>query len=175
MVKTFHKSISFDKFMKLWENVENSDGDAIFPNLPEKIRDKWKDELIIAFNMAKSRRTWGHMTLDEVASIARTFQIPPKTVGYSSRAYMKRYPDTYKKTGELYAEMSKQSPYQLMNFGTNNYGGLKITIPFKRRNITEHKGQYAYRWLEDYRSFLKGSFLHAWPKIFELVIDMIGK
>jgi len=163
--------------MELWDNVRNNKGDDIFPNLPEKIKEKWKDELMVSFNMAKTRRTWGIMTLDFVATLARNFQIPAKTEGYSSRAYMKKYPDTYKKTGELYGEMRKQLPYEHVNFGSNNYGGLKIIIPFKTKNLsgTSSGEQYIYRWLEEGRSFIKGSFLRAWPQIFELVVNMIGK
>jgi hypothetical protein len=166
--------------MELWDKVYNNKGDDIFPGLGDKLKEVWKWEITKAFNMAKTGRSWGMMAIEVLAELAKTFQEAPRVGGYRDRAYVRTYPDTYKKTGELYRKMKSDFPYWYKPFGNKNVARFRITVPFKsytseaikQAKITAgYKVQHVYRWLEVQRSFVKGAFLKAWPDIFNEIMN----
>jgi hypothetical protein len=185
-IRTIHKTISIDKFMDLWDKAYNNQGDDIFPGLGDKLKEKWKWEIIKAFNMAKTGRSWGPLAIEMLAELAKAFQEAPRVGGYRSRAYVRDYPDTYKKTGQLYRKMKSDLVYYYKPFGNKSFARFKIVIPFKsytsealkKTRETQaaegggsgFKPQHIYRYLEEQRSFVKGAFLKAWPDIFDEVI-----
>lgn len=179
--RTIRKTISIDKFMELWDKAYNGKGDEIFPDLGGKIQDLWKWEIMKAFNMAKTGRSWGPMAIEVLAELAKQFQEAPRIGGYRDRGYVRAYPDTYKKTGQLYKKMKSTFPYYYKPFGGKNVAKFRIVIPFKSYTseaIKKSKGiggssykiQHIYRYLEMQRSFVKGAFLKAWPDIFNEII-----
>ena len=174
--------------MELWDNVKHNNNDAVLPDLGVKIKELFKREVFEEFNRLKRQNTWGPMTILMVANLAKTFGVPAYTLPYASTYYMKKYPDTFKKTGELYRKMKSESQYQAQAFGGGDEAGLTISIPFKTENFPSGKRHwvhktsgltydtaYVYRWLEEKRSFTKGIFLKIWPKIFDLIRSEIGK
>ena len=174
--------------MELWENVKNLNNDAVLPALGEEIKKLWEYELMVEFNRLKRQRTWGPMTMHMIASLARDFSVMPYSKPYASRQYIKKYPETFKKSGELYRKMRSGSPYTPITFGGGERAGLSIQVPLKTENFPSGKQHwvhkvteesydtaFVYRWLEEKRSFLKGTFLKIWPKIFDKIRDGIGK
>jgi len=191
IIRTIHKTITADKFKDFWDVVHDGDGDTLFPQLGEKIKEKWKWEIIVAFNMAKTSGSWGTLAIETLAELAKAFQEAPRGVGYKSRRYVRDYPDTYKKTGQLYRKMHSDLVYYYKPFGGKDNARFKIVIPFKsytseslKKSRDERasegggssfKPQHIYRYLEEQRSFVKGSFLKAWPDIFNLIMDYFDK
>lgn len=188
IVRNYHKTISADKLMDLWDKAYNNQGDDIFPNLGEKLKELWKWEIITAFNMAKTGRSWGSLAIEVLGELAKRFQEAPRTSGYSSKAYVRDFPDTYKKTGQLYRKMRSDLVYYYKPFGSKNIARFKIVIPFKsytsealkkdkqiRGSHSSFKAQHIYRYLEEQRSFVKGAFLKAWPDIFDEIMKYFEK
>lgn len=188
IIRTIHKTISADKFMEFWDKVNNNQGDDIFPSLGDKLKEAWKWEIMKAFNMAKTGRSWGALAIEVLAELAKSFQEAPRTGGYSSKRYVRDFPDTYKKTGQLYKKMKSDLVYYYKPFGNKQTARFKIVIPFKsytsegikkaketRGEHSSFKIQHIYRYLEEQRSFVKGAFLKAWPDIFNVIMNYFEK
>ncbi len=172
MTKKSYKRISIDKFMKIWKLAQiGDDPRKILPNLTELIKEEWKSELILMFNEAKARMSYGPISDSELRRYAQLLTEPPKTEPYD-RSYRKRYPDTYKKTGELYRKMRGNEPYE--EIGKGRKLGLRIRIPLKTDGVPPASPN-TYRILEENRSYVKAAFLRAWPNIVEKIIEDIGK
>ena len=175
--------------MDLWDKAYNNKGDEIFPKLGDKLNELWKWEIIKAFNMAKTSRSWGMMAIEVLAELAKQFQEAPRVGGYRSRSYVRDYPDTYKKTGQLYRKMKSDLVYYYKPFGNKQVARFKIIIPFKSYTSealkkarieqtgsgSSFKPQHIYRYLEEQRSFVKGAFLKAWPDIFNEIMEYFEK
>lgn len=157
--------------MKLWQlAMRGGDPRKIVPNLPDIIKEEWKDELMIVFNMAKTRGSYGSIPDAMFKEFAKNLTQPTPDVGYANKSYVKKYPDTYKKTGELYSKMKSDSPYE--EIGKGRKIGLRIKIPLKTGDVPPAKAK-TYQYLEEKRSFVKAAFLRAWPKILERLIEEI--
>lgn len=158
--------------MKLWKLVnESEDPRNIVPGLAKAIKDEWKNELMLMFNELKSRMSYGPISDSELKRYAQLLAEPPRTEPYDS-SYRKRYPETYKKTGELYKKMRGNEPYE--EVGKGRKLGLKITIPLKTGGVPP-ASKDTYRILEGNRSYVKAAFLRAWPKIVDKIIEEIAK
>ena len=48
--------ISIDKFVELWNNIENKNWDSVAPKLIENIQETWQSELMTMFNELKSNK-----------------------------------------------------------------------------------------------------------------------
>lgn len=200
--------ISIDKFMELWNNVQNKDWDKVAPKLIENIQDTWQSELMTMFNELKTNMSYGSITKDDLVAFASSLQQPIKNTGYggtskramqASKLYVKKYPNIYVKSGELMGKMG--SPYTFRPRVKTNIRGVKVRIPMKtefevpserakvlvgtkrglkttglRRSIGGDiyniKDTYVY--LEERRSYLKSSFLRAWPKILKKLMESVG-
>lgn len=167
-----YKRINVDKFMKLWKMADiGGDPRKIIPNLPEVIKDMWKEELMLMFNESKKRMSYGPITDSDLRLYAKFLTEPPRTEGYHA-SYAKKYPDTYKKTGELYAKMKDDAPYE--EIGKGRKVGLRVKIPLKTGDVPPASPD-TYKFLEERRSYVRAAFLRAWPKIVEKILEEIGK
>ena len=171
MTRKVYKRINIGKFMKLWKAAQmGGDPKKIIPNLPEIIKDEWKWELMTMFNELKNRMTYPGISNAELKSYAQSLTVPPRSVPYADRRYIKQYPETYKKTGELYRKMKSPQAYE--NIGKGRKVGLKIKIPLKEGDVPPARPD-TYRTLENNRSYVKAAFLRAWPKILEQIMEKI--
>lgn len=188
-------TITMDEFMDFWDQAKR-DPTSITPDLTRVIWREWKDQIRARFNEYKKNRTFGTITMDQLAQFAQMFASPIRDKDYSPNYIrgLKKGTDarifTFVKTGELREAMNRNSPYQEITNAREM--GLKITIPFKTRgfhkkrtvrttktrNVWQRSGttynlRNTYRILETKRSFIKSSFLQAWPVIFEDIMDML--
>lgn len=172
-MKKVRKRISIGKFMKLWNLARNGSALQIAPNTSKIIQDEWKLQVQTAFNLPKTKGSYGPISNDNIKDHIQHETKPTPNVGYANKWYVKVNPETYQKTGELYRAMSKDTPYK--NAATGRKLGLKVTIPLKRLNVPDDpKGPYTYRYLEKKRSFVKAAFLNAWPEILEQLMNEIA-
>jgi len=232
MISRATRRISIDRFLTLWNAVENQDWDAVAPNITEIIQEEWQHELRLMFNELKSHGSYGAISMEELFTFASNLTVPVKDLPYggasnsraafkSARRYIRRYPQLYVKSGEMMRKML--SPYQFRPKRTLNVRGVKIRIPMKtgwevenplhpRQDAPEHirnelgfprhaftrrgrrmgiyrshyerqsgnaSGSYdlkrTYMYLEQRRSYIKSSFLRAWPRILNRIIQTIAR
>lgn len=171
------RTITIDKLMTLWENILNSNWDAISPDLGDELRYIWGREIMLRFTESKKGGSYGDLgDSAQLANMMRTFQDPGAKVAYNE-SYAKIYPDVGVKTGDLKRKMSMEIQQPIHGFDGD---ALMIRI-----NIPEMSNQpwgphiawdweYCYAHLEEWRSFIRSSLLLAWPKMLEHVLKWVG-
>lgn len=190
-------TVSVDDFMGFWDKVENKP-EKIIPNLTQFIKQHWKEQITARFNEYKRNRTFGPISMQQLAQFAQMFASPIRGEDYSDKyiASLPRGSDarvfTFVKTGELRQAMNRNQPYVEKQMGSTRTASVKIVIPFKtknfpggktiweskKKNVWERGGsaynlRNTYRMLETKRSFVKGSFLQAWPYILNYIMDRL--
>ena len=171
------RTITIDKFITLWENIQNNDWDAISPDLGKEIRYIWGKEILNRFLEAKKGGSYGNIgDSAQLANMMRTFQSPGARVAYNE-SYAKTYPDVAVKTGDLKRLMERE-----VEMPVHGFDGDTLMI---RINIPEMSNQpwgphiawdwkYCYAHLEEWRSFIRSSLLLAWPKMLKRILESIG-
>lgn len=179
MIKKVKKTVQIKDFIRFWELVRRGDFAQLYPDLAEDIKKIWLEELKSMFKESKELGSYGEITMETLKTYAKDFLPPIKNKRYiwkgdpkksGLNAYLKRYPYTYKKTGDLEKKITRAGFDE--EYGKN---GLKVKalIPLKNQDIDGKVSPLTYRFLETRRSFLKASFLRAWPKIFSRIMDRL--
>lgn len=172
------RRITIDKFMDLWDKIYDKKFDEIVPTLSNKILKHWKWEISERFYNVKLYGSEADIPFNQLPYYIRvvsdmkevpSFYLPRR--GYN-RDYMRQYPITFVKIGDLKSIMLSNSSYGLQTPGTS--GELKITvnIPFYRRDPSLPD---TYRKLEEQRSYIKSSFIMAWPKILHEIMEALSR
>ena len=171
------RTITIDKFIELWDNLEKGDFDAIAPDLGNEIRGIWGKEIVARFVESKKGGSYGNLgDSTQLAQMMRTFQDPGSRVAYNA-SYAKTYPQTNVKTGDLARRMERE-----VRLPVHGFDGDTLMI---RINIPEMTNQpwgpnvawdweYCYAHLEEWRSFIRSSLLLAWPKMLKHILESIG-
>ena len=180
MIK-IEKKISIDRLMKLWNDIMTG---AFIVNkgkaMGSDILDAWYYEVVKRFYEAKSHGSFGELPLNLMESYIRVatsatptlyskgFELPKKP--YASRRYVRDFPETYVKTGDLKKLMrSRGSWNKTTNPGASEVS-VKVDIPLA---IDPDKPSLVYRNLENERSFIKASFIMAWPEILQAIMERL--
>lgn len=172
-MKKIRKSINIVDFMKLWSSIEKRDWASVMPNFWSGVKDVWLSEINERFQQRKRAGSYGPIndfilkTL--LTNTDNTFL--PRGLSYHP-GYARRYPITYKKTGFLKKQMKEASVFE--NTLDADSIGVKVNIPLKLA-LFKRGRSYGYADLEEKRSFIKSSFILAWPKIIEITLNSIGK
>lgn len=177
-MKKIRKKISIDDFMKLWKNSQDGKWDLVMPNWGEEIKEIWKDEITKKFQMAKRYEgSYGHVGDEMLKTLAsHTEQTYLPTVPYKrkmvipgvSQDYIKDFPISYVWRGHLRKEMGKESSYEHKQ--EEKSMSLKVNIPMAPADSPPG----AYEFLEQNRSYIKSSFVLAWPEILKKTLEIIG-
>ena len=171
-MKKIRKTVSIDKFMELWRDIEKRDWAKVMPKFWDGVKDVWLREINERFRQSKRGGSYGRIN-DFVLKVLlqnteQTYL--PRGISYHP-AYAKRYPITYKKTGFLEKQMQQTSVFE--DVLDKDQVGVRIKIPLK---LSFKKGEsYGYADLEQKRSFIKSSFILAWPKIIDMTLKSIGE
>ena len=182
MIK-IQKKISIDSFMKLWSDIESG---AYIANkgkaIASEILDAWYYEVVKRFYESKSHGgSYGDIPLNMMSSLiqiastasstiySKGFTLPKKP--YASRAYVRNYPETYVKVGDLKRLMKNRGRWNKgVNPGSRKIS-IKVEIPL---SVNPDKYSLVYRDLEEERSFVKASFIMAWPEILKALMERLG-
>jgi hypothetical protein len=140
------------------------------------------------FTEMKRNNSFGPISESDLERYAANFLPPPRTGTYSSwtrtlasgktvdvwSSYNRKYPFTYRKTGELESKMKKKTQYQYLYMNPDTRT-IRVIIPLKTRNVKTPEDMYTYQFLEEERSFIKASFLLSWKEILLNIMEKIGK
>lgn len=169
-MKKILNTINILDFMRLWHNIEKRDWEKVMPGFWDGVKDAWLKQIYERFQQRKRGGSYGPVndfilkTL--LTNTENTFL--PRGISYHP-GYAKRYPITYKKTGFLEQQMGDASVFE--DVIDTDKVGVKVKIPLK---LSFKGGSYGYADLEEKRSFIKSSFVLAWPKIIETTLKSIG-
>ncbi|NHJ40134.1 MAG: hypothetical protein FK731_08890 [Asgard group archaeon] len=180
MIK-IEKEISINRFIKLWDEVMTG---AFIVNkgkaMGSEILDAWYYEVVKRFYESKSHGSFGELPLNLMESYIRIatsatstafskgFELPKKP--YASRRYVREYPETYVKEGDLKRLMKRKGSWNKnINPGSREIV-VSVDIPLA---IDPDKPSLVYRDLENERSFIKASFIMAWPEILQAIMERL--
>jgi len=175
------KTIAIDDFIELWDNIVNKKWNKVMPGWDKDVLEIWGKEIKEKFTMRKKYGSYGTVTDDMLRQLAYTLTHTqlPRNKGYrlASKAliarfgkdYAKVYPYTYVKTGYLKNQMDQSTSYE--SDIKDKSMAVRVNIPLKP-DPTEARG---YEDLEESRSYIKSSFILAWPKMLRKTLDVIGK
>jgi len=170
-MKKVRKIITINDFIELWQNIEKRTWEKVMPLFWDRVRDIWVNEINERFRQLKKGGSYGPVNEFALKTLLENTENPTLDRGapYSIR-YAKRFPITYKKTGYLEQQIQNASVFEKIN--EKDEIGVKINIPIRS---DPKGGWYTYSHLEQKRSFIMSSFILAWPKIIQTILESIGE
>ena len=188
MIRRARKSIGINNFMKFWEKAQRGEARQIIPTLFDDIKRLWQDELRLMFTELKKNMSYGQISNQELHQWASQLIVPDKELPYggvkgrsttkenreawkAARRYIKQYPNIYVKTGELKRKILSDA--QFKEKVSRRKVGIRLSIPLKSENMKYGTSPRTYQYLESKRSYLKSSFLRAWPKILDKIMERL--
>ena len=168
-MKKIRKTIRIEDFMKLWDNIDKKNWDKVMPDFWDGTKQEWIDEIGKRFTQLKKGGSYGNVNDFILKVLLRNTEntFLPRSMDYHPK-YARDYPITYVKTGFLKGEMSNVASYEEIR--EKDKIGIRVNIPMKP-DPEEYEG---YMELEQKRSFIKSSFVLAWPKILQKALESIG-
>ena len=172
-MKKVRKKISADDFVKLWDNIAKKNWDKVMPDFWDETKKGWTDEIRRRFTQMKKGGSYGNVNDFVLKTLLQNTEqtFLPRTASYGRTKYAEKYPMTYVKTGYLKRVMDDASSYQEIREADKI--GVKVNIPM-RLSFSGRTSGGDYTELEEKRSFVKSSFVLAWPKILQKVLESIG-
>lgn len=167
-MKKIIKSISINDFVTLWDNIYDRQWDKVMPTFWDDVREAWVGKIREMFEMMKKGNSYGVVNDFVMQVMLRNTEVTflPRTEDYHP-AYERKYPLTYVKTGFLKRKMKHGDMYD--NILERDMIGVRVNIPMKKGDEPE-----GYLQLEEKRSFIRSSFILAWPKIIQKTMESIG-
>ena len=182
MTRRIRKSISIDKFMKLWQNAQEKKWDKVLPNWDIETSQIFMRELSNRFRTSKAGGSYGHLWDPQVADMmwamaARSSSpMTLSTVGYRA-SYAKKYPIAWVRSGQLRDEITTLIHGMPIK---GNKWGIEIGIPTKTVTYDEEPWKdvppddLGYFYLEKSRSYIASSLLLSWPAVIKKTLELIG-
>lgn len=169
------KSISIDDLMEFWKDVRDKNWGKIAPDFWTDVTNTWQAEIMKRFTEMKKGGSYGAVTEDTIKFMCRNPNVTflPRDIDYPPPwKYVMLFgppydPHTYVQRGYLRTEMAQRGNYNSVR--QTNKIGVRVNIPDHPRNTD------GYRDLESYRSFVKSSFVLAWPDIIKNTLNSIIK
>lgn len=168
-MKKVRKTIKIDDFGKLWDNIYHKEWDKVMPTFWDDVKEAWVGKIKEMFEMMKRGNSYGPINDFIMEAMLRNTEVTflPRTMDYHP-AYERKYPITYVKTGFLKRKMKYGSMYD--DILEKDMVGVRVNIPMKKGG----ENPDGYLELEEKRSFIRSSFILAWPKIIQKTMESIG-
>lgn len=167
-MKKIRKTINIDDFVILWDNINERKWDKVMPDFWDDVKEAWVGQIKEMFTMMKKGNSYGIVNDFIMKIMLRNTEMTflPRSEDYHPK-YAREYPLTYVKTGFLKRKMKYGSMYDDML--DKDMVGVRVNIPMKKG-----KEPMGYLELEEKRSFVRSSFILAWPKIISKTLESIG-
>lgn len=147
----------------------------------KEMLDAWYYEVVRRFFESKGRGSYGKIPLNQMSSYIKIatsatptfysagFELPRKP--YASRKYIRSYPMTFVKEGDLKRLMRSRGAWSRHSSLPSREVSVRVDIPLA---IDPDKPIDVYQDLEANRSFIKSSFIMAWPEILKTIMDKLS-
>jgi hypothetical protein len=167
-MKKVRKTINIGDFAVLWDKIYKGQWDKVMPTFWDDVKEAWVGQIKEMFTMMKRGNSYGIVNDFVMQIMLRNTEVTflPRIADYHPK-YMRKYPITYVKTGFLKRKMKYGDMYE--NLFDRDMIGVRVNIPMKRGDSPE-----GYLELEEKRSFVRSSFVLAWPKIISKTLESIG-
>jgi hypothetical protein len=172
-MKIVRKSIKIKDFIDLWDDIRDRKWDKVMPGFWDGVKKAWTNEIHERFRQMKRGGSYGPLTNYMLKTLLQNTQntFLPRGLSYHP-GYARRFPVTYKKTGFLEKQMQNTSAVYEDVFEKD---GVGVTVKIPLKLSMQRGGSYGYADLEEKRSFIKSSFVLAWPKIIDATLKSIGE
>jgi len=167
-MKRVRKTINIEDFAKLWDNIHDKQWDKVMPTFWDDVKEAWVGQIKDMFTMMKKSNSYGVIDDFVMQMMLRNTEVTflPRTADYHPK-YERKFPITYVKTGFLKRKMKYGNMYD--DILERDMIGVRVNIPMKKG-----KNPDGYLDLENKRSFVRSSFILAWPKIIAKTLESIG-